>query len=171
MRHEAGQPTCASSPLLGSQTLLQDSWPNNSFKQWQLDWKSECICLKQQVFSALPESKMKSSNSGHGVFFVELRCNNVCDVCYASARNRFLSSGDMSENAGWRDTVSMYHEEDTSPWMHIHGFHKERALWDCFLIETILCLCVPVLFPLIHCMWENALSYQSTCRMATKQCT
>ena len=76
------------------------------------------------------------------MFFVELRCHNVCDVCYASAKNRFLSSGDMSENAAWRDTISMYHEEDTSPWMQIHGFHKERALWDCFLIETTLCLCV-----------------------------
>ena len=101
------------------------------FTQWQLDWKREDEA--KRLF-ALHESKMKFHAM---VFFAELRCNNLCDVCFASAKNRYLSSGDMSENAAWRDTISMYHEEDTSPWTQIHGFHKERALWDCFLIETI----------------------------------
>lgn len=58
------------------------------------------------------------------------RCAFICDCCYASSKLEWLNSGDFAPSAQWRSTISMFSEADQSPWSIVHGYHKERCLWD-----------------------------------------
>lgn len=58
------------------------------------------------------------------------RCNFICDCCFANRALPWLNSGDFSKSARWRSTYSVLTEDDSSRWLVVPGYHKERCLWD-----------------------------------------
>lgn len=58
------------------------------------------------------------------------RCRTICDWCWASQTDEYLTYGDWTANANWRGTLCEETLPDPSPWKVLDGYSRKRRYWD-----------------------------------------